>query len=220
MRSKKLVQHYQAAHAGTVNTVAFHPSGNFLISASNDNTLKVWDLREARGALSLSLTRRAAAREPSCLVFSREFARACRAAHSLDAKRREKKKTRRAIVTRVSAAAAAAAAGLCREGQLFYTLNGHEGAAMCAEFSPSGEYFASGGADEQVMVWKTNFDRALVDYAMVRVAVKCRRHPPPAALARARRVWFLIKKRCTRANQREAGGQCRRGVSFGVCFFR
>ena len=32
-----------------------------------------------------------------------------------------------------------------REGQLFYTLNGHEGAAMCAEFSPSGDYFASVG---------------------------------------------------------------------------
>ena len=37
-----------------------------------------------------------------------------------------------------------------REGQLFYTLNGHEGAALCADFSPGGDYFASGGADEQV----------------------------------------------------------------------
>ncbi len=50
------------------------------------------------------------------------------------------------------------AAGVChcsqvwdlREGQLFYTLHGHEGATMGVAFSPSGDYFASAGADEQV----------------------------------------------------------------------
>lgn len=36
-----------------------------------------------------------------------------------------------------------------REGQLFYTLHGHEGATTAAAFSPAGDYFASGGADEQ-----------------------------------------------------------------------
>lgn len=51
-----------------------------------------------------------------------------------------------------------------REGQLFYTLHGHEGAALGTAFSPAGNYFASSGADEQVMVWKTNFDRYLEDY--------------------------------------------------------
>ncbi|KAI1890393.1 hypothetical protein AGOR_G00153260 [Albula goreensis] len=33
-----------------------------------------------------------------------------------------------------------------------------QGPATCVAFSRTGEYFASGGADEQVMVWKTNFD--------------------------------------------------------------
>lgn len=37
-----------------------------------------------------------------------------------------------------------------REGQLFYTLHGHEGATLGTAFSPAGDYFASGGADEQV----------------------------------------------------------------------
>ena len=88
--------------------MSFHPSGNFLLTASADNTVKVWDLRE---------------------------------------------------------------------GQLFYTLNGHEGAATCCEFSPGGDFFATGGADANVMVWKTNFDRALGDgYS-----------PGPAAKAKARR---------------------------------
>eukprot|EP00976_Prorocentrum_cordatum_P029191 594422-Prorocentrum_minimum.AAC.1 len=38
-RSNSLVQHYDA-HSGSVNTVSFHPSGNFLLSSSNDGTLK------------------------------------------------------------------------------------------------------------------------------------------------------------------------------------
>jgi centriolar protein POC1 len=53
-----------------------------------------------------------------------------------------------------------------REGQLFYTLHGHEGASMGVAFSPAGDYFASAGADEQVMVWKTNFDRQLEGYSL------------------------------------------------------
>ena len=40
-----------------MNSVAFHPSGNFLLTASNDNTLKVWDLRE--GQLFYTLNGRA-----------------------------------------------------------------------------------------------------------------------------------------------------------------
>jgi WD40 repeat protein len=32
-----------------------------------------------------------------------------------------------------------------REGQLFYTLHGHEGATMAAAFSPAGDYFATAG---------------------------------------------------------------------------
>jgi centriolar protein POC1 len=31
-----------------VNSVAFHPSGNFLLTASNDATLKIFDLLEGR----------------------------------------------------------------------------------------------------------------------------------------------------------------------------
>lgn len=36
------------------------------------------------------------------------------------------------------------------EGRLFYTLHGHEGAVNAAAFSPLGDFFASGGADQQV----------------------------------------------------------------------
>jgi centriolar protein POC1 len=42
---------------------------------------------------------------------------------------------------------------------LFYTLHGHKnGPTTAAVFSEDGAYFATGGSDSQVMVWKSNFD--------------------------------------------------------------
>jgi centriolar protein POC1 len=38
------------------------------------------------------------------------------------------------------------------EGRIFYTLHGHQGPVTAATFSRNGEFFASGGADEQVSV--------------------------------------------------------------------
>ena len=56
-----------------------------------------------------------------------------------------------------------------REGQLFYTLHGHEGATYGVDFSPAGDFFASGGADEQVLVWRTNFDRVMAGCVLASV---------------------------------------------------
>ena len=72
-----------------MNEIDFHPNGRYLISSSNDSTLKIWDLRQ---------------------------------------------------------------------GHILYTLYGHEGASSAASFSPSGDYFATGGADSVVMVWKSNLE--------------------------------------------------------------
>lgn len=91
-------------HSAAVNALSFHPSGNYLITASSDSTLKILDVME---------------------------------------------------------------------GRLLYTLHGHQGPATTVAFSRTGEYFASGGSDEQVMVWKSNFD---ADYGDVKV-----QRPPPLA---------------------------------------
>ena len=40
LRSSRLIQYYDA-HAGGVTDLAFHPSGNFLLSSSQDSSLKV-----------------------------------------------------------------------------------------------------------------------------------------------------------------------------------
>jgi centriolar protein POC1 len=43
-----------------------------------------------------------------------------------------------------------------REGRLLYTLEGHKGGVNSARFSADGGFFASGGADQMVMIWKSN----------------------------------------------------------------
>ena len=43
-----------------------------------------------------------------------------------------------------------------REGRLLFTLQGHTGAVNTSRFSSDGHFFASGGADQMVMVWKSN----------------------------------------------------------------
>lgn len=35
-------------HSAVVNSLSFHPSGNYLVTASNDSTLKILDLLEGR----------------------------------------------------------------------------------------------------------------------------------------------------------------------------
>lgn len=39
-----------------------------------------------------------------------------------------------------------------------YTLYGHEGASTAACFSTYGDFFATGGKDTVVQLWKSNFD--------------------------------------------------------------
>lgn len=53
-----------------------------------------------------------------------------------------------------------------RQGHILYTLYGHEGPANSVNFSPSGDYFTSGGSDAVIMIWKSNlnqFEQELID---------------------------------------------------------
>jgi centriolar protein POC1 len=47
-----MIQYY-AAHTGSVNSTDFHSSGNYLISASSDETCKIFDLLEGRGLFTV-----------------------------------------------------------------------------------------------------------------------------------------------------------------------
>uniref|UniRef100_T1JDA8 Uncharacterized protein n=1 Tax=Strigamia maritima TaxID=126957 RepID=T1JDA8_STRMM len=74
-------------HNAAVKTIDFHPAGNFILTASEDRTLKILDLLE---------------------------------------------------------------------GRLAYTINAHTEPVHAVAFSRCGQWFASGGNDLQVLVWKTN----------------------------------------------------------------
>jgi len=45
------------------------------------------------------------------------------------------------------------------EGRPIYTLKGHASSITSITFSQDGDFFASGGADRQVLMWKSNFCR-------------------------------------------------------------
>jgi centriolar protein POC1 len=61
-----------------------------------------------------------------------------------------------------------------RGADLYYKLTAHEGASTAVAFNTEGNFFATGGTDEQVILWKTNWDRAEKPV------------PPPAAPGEAR----------------------------------
>lgn len=44
------------------------------------------------------------------------------------------------------------------EGRPIYTLKGHTGGISAVSFSPTGEYFASGGRDNELLVWESNLE--------------------------------------------------------------
>lgn len=52
LRMSKTLQYYHA-HTNNVNSVHFHPSGNYLISSSDDSTSKLYDLVEGRVLFTL-----------------------------------------------------------------------------------------------------------------------------------------------------------------------
>jgi len=56
-----------------------------------------------------------------------------------------------------------------RKGKLAYTLYGHNGASTACCFSNYGDFFASGGSDTMILLWKTNFaktNKESIDFAL------------------------------------------------------
>jgi len=87
IRSQMLLQMYDNSHTDAINSVAFHNSGRYLLTASNDSTMKIFDLRK---------------------------------------------------------------------GCLLYSLYGHEGTVQVVNFSRDGTLFASGGSDNNLILWDSN----------------------------------------------------------------
>ena len=44
LRMERLIQHYYA-HNDKINFISYHQSDNYIISGSDDSTIKIWDLK-------------------------------------------------------------------------------------------------------------------------------------------------------------------------------
>ncbi|XP_063502624.1 POC1 centriolar protein homolog B isoform X11 [Pongo pygmaeus] len=116
---------------GFANFVDFNPSGTCIASAGSDQTVKVWDVRVNK----LLQHYQVHSGGVNCISFH---------------------PSGNYLVT-------ASSDGTLKildllEGRLIYTLQGHTGPVFTVSFSKGGELFASGGADTQVLLWRTNFD--------------------------------------------------------------
>ncbi|TNM88704.1 hypothetical protein fugu_004958 [Takifugu bimaculatus] len=69
------------------------------------------------------------------------------------------------------------------EGKLLYTLHGHKSPVNCVTFSRTEDFFASGGSDKQVLVWKSNFDSESSDPVSVQHQVSSKVHNMPSRAA-------------------------------------
>ena len=58
---------------------------------------------------------------------------------------------------------------------LDYTLYGHNGSTTTGCFSPQGDYFATGGTDSMVMLWKSNLsetDQQKINLVDIKTKIK------------------------------------------------
>ena len=58
------------------------------------------------------------------------------------------------------------------EARPIYDLLGHKGAVTAVQFSPKGDYIASGESENMVFVWKTNFDLTDKELALVAPSIE------------------------------------------------
>ncbi|KAJ3152331.1 POC1 centriolar protein A [Geranomyces michiganensis] len=130
-------------HIGMVSSVAFHPGGTVVASASMDRSIKLFDIRTHRLIQHYGDAHGTSQREPGSAAGVHSIAFGGPGGEWLIS-------TGWDGVVKIWDV---------KEGHLFYTLHGHKnGPTTAATFSPRGDYFATGGSDSQVMVWKSNFD--------------------------------------------------------------
>ncbi|KAJ3025299.1 UNVERIFIED_CONTAM: POC1 centriolar protein A [Siphonaria sp. JEL0065] len=150
LASKNCIKTYWD-HTGMVTSTAFHPSGTIIATASTDKSIKLFDIRTHK--LIQHYHDAHVGLGPAADTKGGESAWAGGGPNSVNFGGPGGNwliSTGMDGVVKIWD---------LKEGHLFYTLHGHKnGPTTAAVFSPEGAFFATGGSDSQVMVWKSNFD--------------------------------------------------------------
>ncbi|KAH8851157.1 POC1 centriolar protein like [Schistosoma japonicum] len=148
-------------HKDAIFCVRFSPTGELIVTASRDKTVKLW-VPSIKGE---SLTFRAHTAAVRWLDVSADNLKLCTASADKSVKVSHSGPVHKVachpnghILLSASEDSTLKIFDLL-EGRPLYTLQGHQGPITAAAFSTNGDHFASGGNDEQVFLWRTNFDK-------------------------------------------------------------
>jgi WD40 repeat protein len=149
LTSKTCVKTYWD-HLGIVSSVAFHPSGTIIATASTDRSIKLFDIRTHK------LIQHYGDAHNAAQIAGQSLEGVSLNAGGVNSICFGGDNGEWLISTGMDGVVKV---WDVKEGHLFYTLHGHKGGATTAGvFSAKSDFFATGGSDSQVMVWKSNFD--------------------------------------------------------------
>ncbi len=134
-----------SGHKGIVQGLAFSPDGRQLVSVSDDETSRLWDLSAvSSGKISESKVLAGDDFPVNCVAWSRDGQRIATAAGD------EFRPTKSGQVVLRD-----------KEGAALKTWTDHSRAALCAAFSSDGKLLVTGGLDERALVYDLEADKLL-----------------------------------------------------------
>jgi WD40 repeat protein len=114
-----------SGHVANVTCLAFSPDGKYIVSCSDDTTVRLWDLKEGKEIWS----------------FTRNIDKINHVVFSSDGR----------LIASAGEDGRICLIGL--QGDLFLDINGHGGSILSVSFSPNGKFIASAGSNGIVRIW-------------------------------------------------------------------
>uniref|UniRef100_A0A7C8ZQL1 Uncharacterized protein n=1 Tax=Opuntia streptacantha TaxID=393608 RepID=A0A7C8ZQL1_OPUST len=136
-----------AGHQGEVNCVKWNPTGSLLASCSDDNTAKIWSMKQDVYVHDL--------KEHSKEIYTIRWSPTGA----------ETNNPNQQLVLASASFDSTVKIWDVELGKILHNLNGHREAVYSVAFSPSGEYLASGSLDKCVHIWSLKEGKIVKTYA-------------------------------------------------------